>query len=467
MNGERLLLSDKYKSFLQCAAPVEFLEGTTYAGKTTVGLFKFMLKVASSPKKLHIMAAADTGTAEKNLIQKEFGVTDLFGVLAEYKGNGTRELKMPHILFHTSGGDKIILIMGYGNKEKWKKALGGQYGCLFIDEINTADIEFVREASMRCDYFMGTLNPDNPSLPVYKEYINHSRPLPEYKSDAPAELNNMLTEEPKPGWVHWFFSFEHNLGASSEKIAHVKMTTPKGTKIWKNKIMGLRGRATGLVFGIFDSRKHVVTRQYAKILIRKENDREQKEWFVIFSSGLDTAYSQKSPDTIAMSFIGITNMGRCFVLEEKVYNNAEIGTPIAPSDTVVNYIAFLERCRKEWGFARNTFVDSADQATITEFEKYKRIHPECLYMFNNAYKKVQIIDRINLQLGWMAFDNNAEKEPVFFIVEGCSNYVGELETYSWDEEKDNVPEDGNDHLINSVQYGWIPYRDKIIDRTRD
>ncbi len=320
---------------------------------------------------------------------------------------------------------------------------------------------------MRCDYFMGTLNPDTPSLPVYKEYINHSRPLPEYRSDAPAELNSMLTEEPKTGWVHWFFSFEHNLGASPEKIAQVKMTTPKGTKIWKNKIMGLRGRATGLVFGIFDSRRHVVTRQYAKSLIQKENDREQKEWFVIFSSGLDTAYSQKSPDTIAMSFIGITNMGRLFVLEERVYNNAELGTPIAPSDTVINYIAFLERCRKEWGFARNAFIDSADQATITEFEKYRRLHPECLYLFNNAYKKVKIIDRINLQLGWMAYNKDAGKEPVFFVVETCTNYVGELETYSWNEEKDNEPEAGNDHMINSVQYGWIPYRDKIIDRTKN
>ena len=24
-----------------------------------------------------------------------------------------------------------------------------------------------------------------------------------------------------------------------------------------------------------------------------------------------------------------------------------------------------------------------------------------------------------------------------------------------------LPEDGNDHMINSTQYGWIPYRDKI------
>lgn len=461
MDTGRLVLSDKYKAFLKCDAPVEFLEGTTYAGKTTVGLFKFMLKVASSHKKLHIIASEDTGTAEKNIIMKDLGIIDDFGILVEYKGGGTNEIKIPHILFHTSAGDKVILIMGYGDKKRWKKALGGQYGCLFIDEINTADIEFVREASMRCDYLMGTLNPDDPNLPIYKEYINHSRPLPQYRDNAPAELNNMLTEEPKPGWVHWFFSFTDNLGASPDKIAQIKLNTPKGTKLWKNKILGLRGRATGLVFGIFDEHRHVVTRGYAKSLIRDKGAKEQTEWFEWFTSGLDTAYSQKSPDTISMSFLGITNLGRCFLMEEKVYNNALLSVPLAPSDTVLNYVTFLERCRKEWGYARNVFVDSADQATMTELGKYKRAHPECMYIFNNAYKKVDIIDRINLQLGWMAFDDENKKEPAFFVVDACTNYISEMGRYSWQEDKDNTPEDGNDHMINSTQYGWIPYRDKI------
>ena len=420
-----------------------------------------MLRVAASPKKLHIIAAEDTGTAEKNIIMKDLGVLDDFGILTEYNGNGSSEVKIPHIIFHTSGGDKVVLVMGYGDKKRWKKALGGQYGCLLIDEINTADIEFVREASMRCDYLMGTLNPDDPSLPVYKEYINHSRPLPQYKDDAPVELNNMLTEEPKPGWVHWFFSFNDNLGASPEKIAQIKLNTPKGTKLWKNKILGLRGRATGLVFGIFDEHRHVVTKEYAKTLIRDEYNRNQTEWFEYFTSGLDTAYSQKSPDTIAMSFEAITNKGRLFVLEERVYNNSEMSVPIAPSDTVINYVAFLDRCRKEWGFARNVFIDSADQATITEFEKYRRSHPECLYLFNPAYKRVLIIDRINLQLGWMAFDDEAGKKPDFYVVDTCTNYIGEMGIYSWKEDKDNEPEDGHDHMVNSTQYGWIPYRDKI------
>lgn len=185
MSAERLLLSDKYKAFLRCDAPVEFLEGTTAAGKTTVGLFKFMLKVAESPKKLHILAADDTGAAEKNIIQKDLGILDDFGVLVEYKGNGGGGYNMPHILFRTSGGDKIIFVVGYGNKRKWKDALGGQYGCLYIDEINTADIEFVREAAMRSDYLMATLNPDDPGLDVYKEYINCSRPLPEWADETP------------------------------------------------------------------------------------------------------------------------------------------------------------------------------------------------------------------------------------------------------------------------------------------
>jgi Terminase-like family. len=459
LSQENLILSDKYKAFIRHTAPVEFLEGTTAAGKTTVGIFKFMLLVAESKKKYHIIAAKDTGTAEKNIINKDLGIIDDFGVLTEYNGNGTKDEKIPHILYHTSNGDKIVYVMGYGDKKKWQKALGGQYGCLYIDEINTADIDFVREAAMRCDYMMSTLNPDDPSLQVYKEYINCSRPLPEFKNDAPDEINNMLTEEPKPGWVHWFFSFEHNMGIPKEKIEQIILSVPKGTKLWKNKIQGLRGRATGLVFGNFNRKRHVRSKEWAKQFVQK--DRHQEEYFSIFTSGLDTSYSQESPDTIAMSFSGITNIGRYVLLDEKVYNNASLEIPIAPSDTVVNYIDFLERNRKEWGFAKNVFIDSADQATITEFAKHKRAHNDCLYIFNGAYKAVEIIDRINLELGWLSYDDEAGKKPVFYVVDTCTNFITEHEVYSWNEKKDNTPEDKNDHMVNSTQYGWIPYRDKI------
>ena len=447
MGTERLLLSDKYKAFLRCGAPVEFLEGTTAAGKTTVGLFKFMLKVAESPKKLHILAADDTGAAEKNIINKDLGILDDFGILVEYKGNGSGEYKMPHLLFHTSGGDKIIFVVGYGNKRKWKDALGGQYGCLYIDEINTADIDFVREAAMRCDYLMATLNPDDPNLDVYKEYINCSRPLTEWEAETPKEIIEELREEPKPGWVHWFFSFAHNLGLPEEKLEQIIRNTPKGTKIWKNKIQGLRGKATGLIFPNFDRKKHVITETWIKQQIRAGNIKIKR-----FSAGLDTSYSSKSPDTIAMVFQAITMDRRILILDEKVYSNADLSQPLAPSDTAVKFVDFLERNRKEWGFAKDVFVDSADQATITELRKYKRLNG-CLYNFLDAYKKVEILDRIKLMLGWI-------QQGCYLVVDSCTEHLGELDRYSWDEDKDK-PEDKNDHTINASQYGWIPYRNLI------
>jgi len=442
--GEEFVLSDKYLDFLECNAPTEFLEGTTAAGKTTVGIFKFMLKVADSPKKIHILSGLDLGTIEKNIINKDLGIVDVFGALVEYNSNGKGAYSLPHIVYHTKDGDKIIYVLGYDNKKRWKKALGGQYGCLFIDELNIADMEFVREAAMRCDYLIGTLNPDDPGLPAYTEYINHSRPLPEYKDDAPKEINDMLTEEPKPGWVHWFFSFSHNAGLSREKKEQIIMNVPKGTKLYKNKIQGLRGRATGLIFSNFTHKYNVITKEQAK-----------QFKYSHFTAGVDTSYSQESPDTIALIFEGITTDGKCVVLDEEVYNNKDLQIPLAPSDVVPRLIAFLERNRKEWGFARDVFVDSADQATITELLKYKRTHP-CLYNFLNAYKKITIIDRIHLQLGWI----NCNDKVFYYVMDTCKNHIHELETYSWKDDK-YEPEDANDHTINSAQYAFIPFKNKI------
>ncbi len=452
---EQFLLSDKYKVFLKHDTPVEFLEGTTASGKTTTGIFKFMLKIAESPKRIHILSGLDLGTIEKNIINKDLGITDIFGELVEYNASGKGRHSLPHILYHTKLSEKIIYVLGYDNKKRWKKALGGQYGCLFIDEINVADMDFVREASMRCDYLLGTLNPDDPNLPIYKEYINHSRPLDKYKVDAPAELNNMLDEEPKPGWVHWFFSFEHNAGLTDEKKEQIILNVPKGTKLYKNKIQGQRGRATGLIFSNFSRQNNVRPTEWLK---KRMEDRKDPLKFIHFSCGVDTAYSQESPDTITFIFQGITNKGQLIVLDEEVYNNASLEIPLAPSDIPPRLFDFLERNRKKWGFARDVFIDNADQATITELKKYKR-EKGCIYNFLNSYKKVKVIDRIHLMLGWLNV-NEYKVIADYIVLDHCVHHIGELESYSWKEDK-YEPEDRNDHTINASQYGFIPFRARI------
>ncbi|WP_111930398.1 terminase large subunit domain-containing protein [Clostridium tertium] len=437
-------LSPKYKDFLKHNAPVEFLEGTTAAGKTTVGITKFMLKVAKSKKKMHVIAAKTTGVAEKNIIQKEYGIIDVFGDLVKYNGNGDKDNKIPHIRYNTSNGEKIIYILGYDNVDKWKMALGSQFGCVLIDEINTASIEFVREICTRNDSLMATLNPDDPNLPIYSEFINCSRPLEKYRKDVPSEILEQLNSEEKENWTYWFFSFYDNASLSEADIEKKKLSAPKGTKLYKNKILGLRGRATGLIFSNFERKNNV---------IRKEKAKTYK--FIQFSAGLDTAYSESSPDTLAMTFIGITDKGKLVILNEEVYNNKNLEIPLAPSDIAPRFFNFLERNRKEWGLARDAFVDSADQATITELKKFKRTNP-CVYNFLNAYKKITIIDRIHLALGWI----NVENKIYYEVLNTCIEHIRELESYSWKEDK-YEPEDSNDHTINSSQYAWIPFRTKI------
>ena len=430
-------LSQKYIDFINSVHNVsaDFLEGTTASGKTTVGAgIKFMRMVSASVKKLHIIASKTTGTAEKNIIQQDNGILDLHKN-AEYFGNGDKDNKLPHIKFE----GKIIYVLGYDNKDKWQNVLGSQFGCVYIDEINTADIEFVREISTRNDYLMATLNPDDPSLPVYKEFVNRSRPYKKYAADVPKEIMAELKEGPVPNWRYWFFTFRDNLSLTDEDIQRKMSAAPKGTKLYKNKILGLRGRATGLVFNL-----------ESKNIISLNEGREFE--FVKFSAGLDTAYSQSSPDTIAFTFVGITSDRKCVALDEEVYNNRDMEVPLTPSDIPKVFTTFLEKNRSLWGFARDVYIDSADQATILECQKFKRL-TSSIYNFIPAFKKTKIIDRIHLQSSWLAAGD-------FYILEHCKTYIGELNIYSWKEDKDE-PEDGNDHCINSCQYAWLPYKSMI------
>ena len=429
-------LSEKYIDFLNTVDNVraDILEGTTASGKTTVGAVKFMRMVSRSNKKLHLIASRSVGTAEKNIIQQDNGITAIFPN-ARYYGNGSRDYRIPHIKFE----GKIIFIVGYDSKEKWQMVLGSQFGCVFIDEMNIAHMDLLREVSTRNDYMLATLNPDDPALPVYKEFINRARPFKKYEDDIPISIKRELIEPPVKGWKYWFFTFEENASLTEEDIERKKQSAPPGTKLYKNKIQGIRCRAEGLVFSNF-TREHIISLDKAKA-----------KDFKRLVLGVDTSYSQKSPDTIAMLLVGIDRERKLYVLEERIYNNAERLEPLAPSDVVKEIIDFADFCRIRWSDFNTIFIDSADQATITECIKYKRQFGS-IYTFTPAYKKTKIMDRVNMQLGWIATKD-------FFVVNTCREYIHELETYSWAE--NDVPEDGHDHCINAVQYGFLPFVGEI------
>lgn len=439
MNNEEIEfeLSPKYIDFCNTInnVDIDILEGTTASGKTTIAAgIKFMRMISMSNKKEHIIAARTVGVAEKNIINQDNGILDIHKN-AIYCGNGDKDHKFPHIKFE----NKIIYVLSYKNKDQWENALGGQYGCVYIDEGNTANIDFIREIITRNDYMCITLNPDDPNLSIYEEVINHARPYKKYANDVPAEIMKELNKVKLiKNYRYWFFTFYDNKGLTEEEIEKKKTVAPVGTKLYKNKIQGLRGKATGLCFNL--ESKNIITVEEAR-----------KLKFQIFSIGCDTSYSKESHDKVTLEGIGITTDGKCVLLKERTFNNKDRTIPFAPSDVVQWIVEFMEEFKNEWGFARTCFIDNADQGTIMEAKKAKRQN-NLIYNFENAWKKTKIITRVQLQESWLGTSD-------FLVVETCKDYIEECGVYSFDE--NNQPEDGNDHSINGCQYAWLPYKKKI------
>ena len=440
-----MLFSEKQKAFLTYKTNVECAEGQTYGGKTTIGAIKFILRVKASSKKQHCICGLDTGTIEKNIIKSEMGIETYFGDEIDYRGNGDVNYNLPHIYVKSNKGLKVIFLFGYADQSRWKKALGGQFGCAMIDEVNTADMDLVREVAMRCDYLLMTLNPDDPNLPIYREYINHCRPLPNFEKDVPSEMMNQLLSQPaKDGWVHWYFRMDDNPTLTPEKKASIIANVPEGSKTWKAKILGLRGRSEGLVYDEFTDKKIIKLEQFKWLPM---------EMVSKVICGLDSGLNN---DATALVTTLITTAGRLLVIPS-FYYLPKIGSN-ANSQQAINIAKWLDYWLPRFGINITNMVSIiGDSAAITQDLMYE-INLKTPFRAMKVEKKDILKDtqRVKSIIG---------KEDWFYIIDaGYRNplnpnevlghndmFIVELNNQIWDLKK-NQPMDGNDHCIDAFKY---------------
>ena len=440
-----MLFSEKQKAFLTYKTSVECAEGQTYGGKTTIGAIKFILRVKASQKKQHCICGLDTGTIEKNIIKSEMGIETYFGDEIDYRGNGDVNYNLPHIYVKSNKGLKVVFLFGYADQARWKKALGGQFGCAMIDEVNTADMDLVREVAMRCDYLLMTLNPDDPNLPIYREYINHCRPLPNFEKDVPSEMMNQLLSQPaKEGWVHWYFRMDDNPTLTPEKKASIIANVSEGSKTWKAKILGLRGRSEGLVYDEFNDKKIIKLDQFKWLPM---------EMVSKVICGLDSGLNN---DATALVTTLITTAGRLLVIPS-FYYLPKIGSN-ANSQQALNIAKWLDYWLPRFGINITNIVSIiGDSAAITQDLMYE-INLKTPFRAMKVEKKDILKDtqRVKSIIG---------KEDWFYIIDaGYRNplnpnevlghndmFIVELNNQIWDLKK-NQPMDGNDHCIDAFKY---------------
>lgn len=394
-------------------------DGAVRSGKTICMITSFILwAMYEFNNAVFGICGKTVRSAERNIIVPLQSIVD---ITHYYKLTYTRSVNL--LTIEGNGKKNSFYIFGGKDESSYELIQGITLSGVFLDEVVLMPRSFVEQAlartlSVENAKLWFNCNPDTQMHWFLLEWINKS-------------------EQKKA--LHLHFAMEDNPILTAQQIENAK-SMYEGI-FYRKYVLGEWVNAEGIIFTAFDRKKNIIS----------ENDIKSMK-FICFTSGLDTAYSSKSEDTIAMTFAGITDNGKYVMLSEKVLNNKGRKIPFAPSDIALKYAEFLENCRFKYGFARDVFIDSADSATITELYKMKR-QTGSIYNFNPAWKKTKIIDRLSLMSGWLATGN-------YLINAECTEHIAELERYSWSD-KENIPEDRNDHTINSSQYAWLPYKNMI------
>ena len=405
---------------------LDFLEGTVRSGKSYVGVFKFFLKVKESKDEegINVMSAYDIKTWERVVLPI---IRMHFGDAVEYKNYG-------------EGGNRVlwagetIYVVGFADMNRFKRILGSNIKNFFATEINLlTHIYFLHEiigrsSSVSNPYIYLDSNPDNPDLPIY-EILNQCKlmtesPNREYFNEVP-DLD---------GWYAYHFEFADNPMMDDDKIARLKMSIPEESPYYAPKILGVRSKAEGLVFGHDLKETHFISEEEIK-----------RHKFVAVSVGVDTAYSEKTEDTIVFAYVGFTDDGKLIVLSEWVHNNNDY---IIRASDIPRYLEdFIHKNNQKWQTTTyGCYVDSADANLINEINMSKNN-----IAASSAWKKFGITDRIQWTL-------DALHKNCYLINENCQEHIKEMKNYMWNEKKSFTPLDKNDHTINAVQYAFIPYR---------
>lgn len=421
---------------------VDILEGQTQAGKTTTMIStKFLYMVDKTKEKRHLIVGNDLGTVVSNIVSTgTCGLCDTFPEIQQnLKGNS--EQPFPHLKWR----DNIIYLAGYSDVSKWKKILGKQLGAVFVDEINIANMDFIRELFLpRFEYLMATLNPDNPSKEIYNEIINRARPIDKYKDSVPGHIWEELNKStPTKGWHYWFCTMDDNPSMTEDKKELLLTSLLPETREYQTKILGVRTVGTGLVMPL--TKDSIINEDVAMYVDKLKGEKRK---YKQFCCGIDTSYSNKTHDTFDMIFAGITNDGKYIILEERTLNNRGKAISLSPSDMAQDIDEWFTYCCNKWGNVDTLFIDSADAGTISEMRKFIREHGRSYNAFE-SWKKLSQIDRVNLVNGWI-------KQGNYLIVDTCKNIIAEHNVRCWDNK--DQPEDANNHGHDASAYSWQPYK---------
>lgn len=401
--------SEKHKEYIKNALhnKMNVAEGAIRSGKTIDHCIIAAMYLETCKDKIHLASGSTIGNAKLNIgVCNGFGLENLFRGRCKWGKYRDNEA----LFIATQTGEKVVIFVGGGKADSYKRILGNSYGMWIATEINEhfdsedsrisfIKVAFGRQIAAEEPLVLWDLNPCNPSHPIYENYID-------------AYLNGYLG-----GYQYQHFTINDNYSITPERRAEIESQYEIGSVWYRRDILGERCIAEGLIYPMWEkaliqplegnpteyciSMDYGTMNAFAALLWGKFGDL----WVAIreyYYSGRDTGI-QKTDEQYARDIDG-------WIADIPLGQGQKIDTIIDPS--AASFIALLKKR-----------------------DKYK-VHPADNDVLAGIHETANALDN-----GYIKIYNR------------CENWKKEAGGYIWDiKATEDKPVKERDHLMDATRY---------------
>ncbi len=395
-------------------------EGAIRAGKTIDNCLIACMYLETCEDKIHLASGSTLPNAKLNI-----GDCNGFGLEHLFRGRCRwGKYKENHALYiQTLTGEKVVIFVGGGKADSYKKILGNSYGLWIATEINEhfdsddSRISFIkvalgRQIASKNPKIIWDLNPCNPKHPIYRDYID--------KFMGVSQDNNLNPDDYlgdkyyKGGYQYMKFTLNDNLSIDEERRKAISNNYVIGS-VWYNRdILGQRVVAQGLIYEylIDNLEKYMIEKEVVKELIKYKRD-------IYIDVGLDFGGNKSFHALTATLYVENT----FFVLKS---------IKIKAKDTSIEYLInqldlFCKEIVSDYGFIDGIYCDHMNLVvnSINQQTNYPA------YLVN----KLEIKERIYYE------NTLINQERIYFVKNHCDDLLDGLSTAIYDEKQAQM---GND-----------------------
>ena len=417
-------------------------EGAVRAGKTIDNCITFALNLEYTKDKIHLASGSTLANAKLNI-----GECNGYGLEYQFKGRCKwGKFKDNEALFiSTKTGQKIVIFVGGGKADSYKKILGNSYGLWIATEINEhydcdnskesfIKVAFARQLASDNPKWFWDLNPGNPNDTIYSEYL-----------DLWQEKGLL------GGYNYQHFTIFDNAAITEQRKAEI-ISQYDPTSIWYQRdILGKRVVAEGLIYCEFKD-YHIIKMQDWNAIDENGNyTNELRRSLKFITVGVDFGGNISAH---SFNATGFTHQFRKF----GTIKQRRIAKRIDDKELTEEFIKFIKELREEYPNINIIDIrcDSAEQTLIAGFERALRENNIGIPI-NNAIKG-EILNRIRFYC--KMFSTNK-----YFVLECCNDLIMAFKTAVWEKDKNDVRLDDGKQDVDSLdaqEYSTEPYQNVLV-----